>query len=191
MNMEKLNEKEQQIFNQLERTTTPPERLKEDVIHKLKQEKLIRDQRTKTRNVVLWLSRAAAVIIFFIGGMAFQQRISEKSLIDPGKGYVLLLHEDENFRPGELSEMVEEYSGWIPNLNAQGIKAQGQELQYSEVFLENANKISHAESIEGEMISGYFIIEANSLEEATQIASTNPHLKYGGKIELRPFMVRE
>jgi hypothetical protein len=38
--------------------------------------------------------------------------------------------------------------------------------------------------------TGYFLVEANSFEDAIAVAAANPHIKYGGSIEVKPFMVR-
>ena len=36
-----------------------------------------------------------------------------------------------------------------------------------------------------EVVGGYFVIEASSYGEAEEIAGDCPHLKYGGRIEVR------
>ena len=36
-----------------------------------------------------------------------------------------------------------------------------------------------------EIVGGYFLIEAVDYDEAVQICRSCPHLKYGGRIELR------
>jgi hypothetical protein len=39
-----------------------------------------------------------------------------------------------------------------------------------------------------EMVGGYLIVKANSLDEAMQIAKGCPNLLYGGKVEVREVM---
>ena len=56
--------------------------------------------------------------------------------------------------------------------------------------LKTSGRVLSGQSVEGfparnEMLSGFFIIEATTYEEAAAIAATCPHLKYGGRIELR------
>ena len=40
-------------------------------------------------------------------------------------------------------------------------------------------------------MGGYFLIKAPSIEKARKIASTHPHLKYGGEIEVRPLDLQD
>jgi hypothetical protein len=39
-----------------------------------------------------------------------------------------------------------------------------------------------------EMIGGYLIVKANSLEEAVEMAKSCPNLEYGGNVEVRAVM---
>ena len=36
-----------------------------------------------------------------------------------------------------------------------------------------------------EALGGFYLIEAESYDQAVQLASTNPHVEYGGVIEVR------
>jgi hypothetical protein len=37
-----------------------------------------------------------------------------------------------------------------------------------------------------ETVGGFFIVEAEGLDQASEIARTNPHLGFGGSVEVRP-----
>ena len=81
-----------------------------------------------------------------------------------------------------MPALIAEYSAW-----AQGLATQGQ--------LVAAEKLSDTppewlggsvRTVDGARVGGFFLIRARDLSEARQIAERCPHLKYGGRIELRP-----
>jgi hypothetical protein len=85
--------------------------------------------------------------------------------------------------------MFEEYSAWGGDLYQRGIPLTGQELKYNEAWIDPSGEVRYIEK-GSKSISGYFLLEANSLEQAIQFAQSSPHLKYGGQIEVREFMSR-
>ena len=111
----------------------------------------------------------------------------EAIMIEPTKGYMLLLHEDKDFAPGDQMEMFEEYKAWMENTFAKGIKITGQELK-DEATLVKGEELKTINS--DVRTTGYFLVEANSLDDAIKVAQENPHIKYGGSIEVKPYMVR-
>ena len=187
MNNEELTNKEKMLLAQMEREQTPPAYLEERVTNSLKAQGLIKARRRRLK-WVKWTSAIAASIILFIAGLLIGQLTTQKiNTINPNQGYILLLHEDSAFKPGEPMEMFEEYSTWMSDLKEDGITINGQELTPEGI---NVTQAQTQPVSREERTTGYFIIEANSLEEAIEIASANPHVKYGGRIEVKPFMVR-
>lgn len=181
------SDKETKLFRKLERETPPPAELKESIIAQLQNEgqlKINTDMKTN------WTFRiAAGIIIFVAGGFLGMKFGGGTTVINPTQGYVLLLHEDQGFTPGPGEQMFEEYSGWRKDLFDKGIVITGQELADREAMIAPSGDVTVTE-VNPEKISGYFILEAASLEEAVKLASSAPHLKYGGSIEVRPFMIR-
>ena len=68
------------------------------------------------------------------------------------------------------------------------MKITGQELQ-NEAWRLSADGTTNLNNQEVRT-TGYFIIEAATAEEALAVAKDNPHLKYGGTIELKAYMNR-
>ncbi len=108
--------------------------------------------------------------------------------------YMLLLHNDINRpRPSsgeELMAMVKAYTGWADRMRAEGRLKGGQKLadDAGKIMRSSSGRITvtdgpYAES--KELVGGYFMISAKDYEEACGIAESCPHLKFGGRIELR------
>jgi hypothetical protein len=100
--------------------------------------------------------------------------------------YLLLLYDSgvtgASVSTQQVSAIIAEYSAW-----ADGLRAAGQ--------LVSAEKLSDSASVwlggsiatvSGERVGGFFLIRARDLIEAQRIAASCPHLKHGGRIELRP-----
>lgn len=141
----------------------------------------------KQHNYMRWVAAAAVAIATFFGG--YYVGSGENQVLNPEETYVLLLHEDERFSPGDPRKMFEEYSNWMANAQADGIGIDGQELAPQAVVVSQGNLTPRDENANNR-VTGYFIVEAASMEEAVSIAQNNPHIKYGGSIEVKPFMVR-
>lgn len=108
--------------------------------------------------------------------------------------FMLFLHEhlgqfDERSHD-EMMRIIGEYSAWADKLR------QEQKLVGGEKLTDDAGKVlrptkskpvitdgPYAES--KEIIGGYFAVEASGYDEACAIALQCPHLKYGGRIEVR------
>lgn len=112
---------------------------------------------------------------------------------DSGSRYMLLLYEDAAFETavGDAArERVAEYGGWLDGLERRGIIARGDELAPAAHVLATAGRPappSRRPSREARL-SGYFVIEAQSLDDATTIARTCPHLRHGGTLAVHPII---
>jgi hypothetical protein len=166
----------------------PPRTLEDSVVNKLKADQMIKTK-SNLRKYLQWAASVAVIVALFLGGM-FYERLQNKYAmqINPQKGYILLLHEDKNFKPGKPEEMYKEYGQWMRDTYQNGVNITGQELKDLAVILDGA-EVSRKES-DFERTTGYFILEATDMEHAIEIAQGIPHLKYGGKIEVKPFMNR-
>lgn len=108
-----------------------------------------------------------------------------------GTRYMLLLHGgdalDESVQSFGISRLVSEYTDW------------GQDLA-SESSLVDANKLvddpgtwlvgDDGEQIDPDpgtytRVTGYYMVVAESEEDALQMARASPHLRYGGAVEVR------
>jgi hypothetical protein len=186
MNEDQLSEKEKQLFEQLNTALSPPDHLLRNTVKRLKEENLIKTKPYTMKTYVKWAaSVAAAIVIFYIGRFSAQGVV-----IDPNKGYMLILHEDEQFKPGDPNEMFKEYGSWMINTFAEGVAITGQELANEAAIVDSEKNVEFLDAQAIGKVTGYFILEANSLEEALEIAKDNPHIKYRGSIEVKKYMVR-
>ncbi|MCG8435072.1 MAG: YciI family protein [Gammaproteobacteria bacterium] len=108
--------------------------------------------------------------------------------------FMLLLHETpmdfDGISPEEIQKIIGEYSAWSENLAAKNQLVGGHKLKD-----EGGRHLSQADGklriVDGpyseakEVLGGFFIIEAADYNEAVKISEDCPHLKFGGRIELR------
>lgn len=108
--------------------------------------------------------------------------------------YLLIFREStperyEAMSVDERREALRRWNAWCDKLAAQGKLLSGNPL------LPEGRVISRARpggGVDGpfaeakEMIGGYFLLSAASLDEATAIAEQSPNLPYGMTIEVRP-----
>ncbi len=188
MREEYLNENDQKLFEQLEKEMQPPAHLEEQLVNQLKFEGHIKEK--KMNNIGKIVIGIAASVLLFMGGAWYGKSTSQHVTITPEMGYMLLLHEDDRFTPGEPMEMFEEYGAWMQNTFARGVKITGQELVNEAVLVRKGTQNINRGEETTTRTTGYFILEASSLEEAIAVAEENPHVKYGGTVEVKAYMVR-
>ena len=108
--------------------------------------------------------------------------------------YMLFLHEDQGQFDGrahdEMMRIIAEYGAWAGKMRDEGRFVGGEKLDddAGKVLRPKGGKIvvtdgPYAES--KEVVGGYFAIKARDYAEACEIAKACPHLKYGGRIEVR------
>lgn len=196
-----LSSSERKAFESLPREKIPPAEIEDKVVSELKYRKLLSSQDVWWRGPSVYGAIAAALVIFAVGVWTGRvnstQDITTQSVSTEGakdkREYILLLHEDPQLFAAPVSvstdDLVAEYTAWARNLAAHGVLTGGEKLTDETLFLTLNDETSELEIIEldrsGEFVSGYFSISAHSTEEALEISSTCPHLKYGGEIELR------
>ena len=109
--------------------------------------------------------------------------------------FILLLHESPtgfaDVSPEEMQRVIEEYGAWRTQLEEAGrlsgankladeggrsLRGNGAQLQVTDGPYAEAK----------EVIGGYFVIRAAGYDEAVELSRGCPHLKYDGRIELRP-----
>lgn len=113
---------------------------------------------------------------------------------DPTSGprWMLLLYEDETFQgpaPGREADYVEEYGAWAEGLGRQGALVDGAELIPGGRLVDPDGTVG----LSGDLplagagrLTGFFVIQAPTLDAATAIATTSPHLTHRGRIAIRP-----
>lgn len=108
--------------------------------------------------------------------------------------FMLLLHEQpadySQFSPEDIEAVIGEYIAWRHQVEAEGRYVGGEKLRDEGgrhlAMSDGGLRVTDGPFTEAkEVIGGYFTISAADYDEAVRIASTCPHLKYGGRIELR------
>lgn len=136
-----------------------------------------RSQRLR-RQAVRGLLVLAATVAAFLAGRA--QRIGEATPTS-GSTFLLLLYEGGGYRDDRpVREIVAEYSRWADSLRRDGSLVLGEKLSDAHAVLPMAT------SGPADTPTGLFIVRAPGIREATNLAESSPHLRYGGRILLRP-----
>jgi len=108
------------------------------------------------------------------------------------KKYMLILFESDDsygsMTPAEYQQEIEAHSNWIEELGDH--YDSGEPLENGAKAVRGSEKvITDGPYIESkELVSGFYLINANSLEEATELSKGCPILRLGGSIEVRPIM---
>jgi hypothetical protein len=108
--------------------------------------------------------------------------------------FILFLHEDANafadVSAEEIERIIGEYMAWSESLQASRKMLGGEKLKDDggKNLRKDGNnfRITDGPFTEAkEVIGGFFIISAENYDEAVKLSESCPHLKYGGRIELR------
>ena len=110
--------------------------------------------------------------------------------------YVLLIYDDpkqwENIEPAQMESIYGEYMAVSQLPNTTG----GAQLQPTDTARSVRVKDGEALVTDGpfaetkEALGGFYVIEADSPEEAEQIAARVPSARMGGTVEVRPVVQR-
>lgn len=96
---------------------------------------------------------------------------------------------DEMPSAEQMQEVMKHWQNWIGGIAAQG-KYSGTNRLYPEgKTIKPGNIITDGPYAEvKEMVGGYLIVKANTLEDAVEMAKSCPNLIYGGNVEVRSVM---
>jgi hypothetical protein len=94
----------------------------------------------------------------------------------------------KNASPEEIQKILAKFQAWSEKLSVTGKIKGGQALAREGMILSRKNgQILDGPFTESkEVIGGYCLLTANSLEEAVAILKDFPGLEHGGTIEVRP-----
>ena len=105
-----------------------------------------------------------------------------------GKDYA-----DAGLSQEEIQAQMGKWFAWDGQMKAQGIVAHGNALHATGKHITGKDAVVHdGPFVEGkELIGGYYVFKAESLDAATEIAKGYPDFEYGGTVEVREVMVFE
>jgi hypothetical protein len=139
-----------------------------------------------SRDVPVWTRRllmaAGFVLAMVVGYGVASWRAAPKAPV--GQQYLLLLYDTDamsHLPPAAASSLVAEYAAWARGLRSRGHQITGEKL--SDAPSEWYGGVEPPTG--GERLGGFFLIRAGSAEEAKEIASDCPHVRHGGRLELR------
>jgi hypothetical protein len=120
-----------------------------------------------------------------IRGGAAPTRVAAAS--DSAPQFLLLLYDNGGgsstpISPDRMNAIIAEYSAWAGRLAAAGQLVSAEKLSDDPAQWLGGSVATS----DGATVGGFFLIRAHDLAEARRIAEGCPHLKYGGRIELRP-----
>ncbi len=165
MTPEELDEK----LAHLPADAPPPPGLEDRVVAELRRRGAFR----RPRRVTPWAIAAAAMLLAVAGFVAGRRTAPPP----PAFSYVLLLHEDARFQDAPGGH-VDEYRRWAADVRRRGVRISGTKLADAVVMLDDG-------AAGADRTTGYFTVDAASLGEALAIARSCPHLRHGGRIEVR------
>lgn len=153
-----------------------PATLEDQVVARLRREGMI----TKPRFSIGQPLVLAAVLAVGVAGAMTLQRGEPAAA--PGQMYVLALYSDANYQapPAGDRSRAREYGEWA-RAHSEGPAAVvgGEELEPT------VARLGTSPAPENELV-GFFTVKAKSPADAVALAKTNPHLRYGGSVSVRP-----
>ena len=93
---------------------------------------------------------------------------------------------DKGLSNDKLQEVMDQFKGWFERLQQEGIVKAGQPLEREGRIVSKATVSDGPFAESKEAIGGYFILHANTLDEAVAIARRSPVIEYGSTVEVRP-----
>ncbi len=108
--------------------------------------------------------------------------------------FILLLHRSAGpspaLSPQQVAAVTQDYVGWGERMRAEGRLKAGEKLSNDagRVLTAETGRVivtdgPYAES--KELLAGFYVVTAPDYDEACRVAEGCPHLKYGGRIEVR------
>jgi hypothetical protein len=95
-----------------------------------------------------------------------------------------------NFSPEQMQQHMEKWFAWIEDLKARNIYVAGEALLPGGKTVKGSKAlVTDGPFTESkELVGGFFIIKAGTIEEATEIAKGCPDLPLEGAVEVREVM---
>jgi len=111
------------------------------------------------------------------------------------KNFMMLFHSepnpDFNPTPEQIQEEVKVWQDWMTGIEKQGkLKNPGEALGFEGKTMHADGSITDGPYAEvKEIVGGFIIVSAESIEEAIQLANGCPALSSGDKVEVRDIMI--
>jgi len=95
-----------------------------------------------------------------------------------------------DFSPEQMQQHMQKWFAWIDELKAKNLYVAGEPLTPAGKTVKGPKAlVTDGPFTESkELVGGFFLLKANSLEEATELAKGCPDLPLGGSVEVREIM---
>ena len=96
-----------------------------------------------------------------------------------------------NASPEQMQVQMGKWMAWIEKLNKADQYVSGEPLMLGGKLVTGANgrTVSDGPYTEGnEIVGGFFIVNANSMDEAVEMTKDYPDFEYGGSVQVRQVM---
>lgn len=91
--------------------------------------------------------------------------------------------------PEQVQAVMQQWQNWIKGIAKEGKYSSTNRLLSEGKLLKPRNFISDGPYAEAkEIVGGYLVVKADSLDEAVEMAKSCPNLIYGGTVEVRSVM---
>ena len=98
----------------------------------------------------------------------------------------------EDLSPEEMQQHMQKWFTWIAALRDKGIYKGGEPLEDGGLIVTSDQTVTDGPFPEAkEMVGGYIMISAESIQAASEIAKDCPVLNFGGRVEVRQVAVIE
>jgi hypothetical protein len=105
--------------------------------------------------------------------------------------YLLLFRNNawyQDLAPGEIEEAMDRFNSWFEQLNRAGKLKSGAPLAAVGKTVTGRHMVTDGPFAESkEAVAGFFVVQAESMDEAVEIAKGCPGLEFGQTVEVRAF----
>ena len=106
--------------------------------------------------------------------------------------FMLIFHGGikQNASPDELQSNMGKWMEWVEKLQKEGKYVSGEALLPGGKLVTSKTAVTDGPYTEGkEVVGGFFVINANNMQEALDECQHYPDFEYGGQVQVRPVMI--
>jgi hypothetical protein len=170
-------------LDELARELPPPVGLEERVVARLAGRGLLTRRSRRGR----WLLPLAAAAAGLAAGWLLHGSTTATPSPRAEAGLYLLVVHGESGEARPAAERVEAHRAWARELAASGRLVTAKKLASSGSVLDGGSTApSRPLELDASSPSGFFLVRASSLAEAERLARSSPHVRWGGRLTVRP-----
>ena len=95
----------------------------------------------------------------------------------------------QNASPEDIQNNMTQWMSWVEKLHQEGRYVSGEALLPGGKLVSGKSTVTDGPYTEGkEVVGGYFVIQAATMDEALAECQHYPDFEYGGQVQVRPVM---